>query len=422
VRFAPPVLLPPQGPADLPARPQWGADEQVDYVTPRFEPAGFPIIGGNSDIGFELGAATTLSYFSGGTRPYAWNIDVTAAASIKGGPNGTELAQHAYQTNIDWPGLFGGGVRLNPQVSYSRTINVGYFGIGNDSSDGAMRLMNADPGRYHQFIQSVALVRSIVRISLRGPLGAMYSAAFRYVVPDTYAGSKLAQDEQARTVDGSPWLYGTRAMSIASLAGGFIYDSRDNEIFAKSGMMHQLGVRYEQGIPFDDRVSYGEVSGIASGFVPVRGPVIFAWRLVAAFQFGNIPFYDLFAAGPFQLKELPGGSTGIRGVPVGRYLGPIKIVGNAELRAMLVQITLFKQKFKVGSDLFFDTGRVWSDYSFRSPLDGTGLGLKYGVGGGLYWLWGQAAIFRMEVAYSPDAASENHGLPLGIYVEDGTMF
>jgi hypothetical protein len=37
-------------------------------------------------------------------------------------------------------------------------------------------------------------------------------------------------------------------------------------------------------------------------------------------------------------------------------------------------------------------------------------------------LWGQAAIFRLEIAYSPDAVAENPGFPFGIYVEDGVMF
>ena len=30
-------------------------DSGIDYTTPRYEPAGFPLIGGNSDIGVQLG-------------------------------------------------------------------------------------------------------------------------------------------------------------------------------------------------------------------------------------------------------------------------------------------------------------------------------------------------------------------------------
>jgi len=181
-------------------------------------------------------------------------------------------------------------------------------------------------------------------------------------------------------------------------------------------------VRFEQGFPLDANVRYVEAGAILRGFVPLGDRVVLAGRLIANFQAGNVPFYDLFQAGPFDMKEMPGGSAGVRGVPVGRYLGPIKLVGNLELREMLVKFAVLGQKFTLGNDVFFDTGRVWSDYSFRSPLDGTGVGLKYGVGAGLYVLWGQAAMLRIEAAYSPDAVSENPSLPLGIYVEDGTMF
>jgi hypothetical protein len=100
-------------------------------------------------------------------------------------------------------------------------------------------------------------------------------------------------------------------------------------------------------------------------------------------------------------------------------LGPVKVVANAELRSMFAHFTVFKQRIGVGSDAFLDVGRIWSDYTFRSPLDGQGLGIKYGAGGGMYWMWGQAAIFRIEVAYSPDANAENRGIPIGVYVEDG---
>jgi outer membrane protein assembly factor BamA len=237
-----------------------------------------------------------------------------------------------------------------------------------------------------------------------------------------YSASKLAEDAAKGNPDGSPLIYGTGGLSLPSLAGGFVYDSRDNEIFPNSGMLHEAGVRLEQGFPASGGVHYAEAGAILRGYVPIGGPLVVAGRLVANFQIGNVPFYDLFQAGPFDQKEMPGGSAGIRGVPVGRYLGPIKVVANVELRAMLVRFTVFKQKFAVGSDVFFDTGRVWSDYTFRSPLDGPEPGLKFGVGGGVYLLWGQAAMVRIEAGYSPDAVSENPSLPIGLYVEDGVMF
>jgi hypothetical protein len=210
-------------------------------------------------------------------------------------------------------------------------------------------------------------------------------------------------------------------MSLPELAGGGIYDSRDNEIFTRRGAYDQLAAGYVQGLPAGNGVRYGEAQLFLSIFRPL-GPLVFAGRFVADLEFGAVPFYDLAQSGPLNQTDAVGGSAGVRGVPVGRYAGEIKIYGNAELRAMWFHFSVLKQKFTIGGDALFDAGRSWLDYSFQSPLDGHGVGLKYGAGGGLYVLWGQAAIFRIDAAYSPDAAAENPSFPIGLYVEDGTMF
>jgi hemolysin activation/secretion protein len=72
--------------------------------------------------------------------------------------------------------------------------------------------------------------------------------------------------------------------------------------------------------------------------------------------------------------------------------------------------------------VFADTGRVWEDYHFHNATDGSGIGLKWGAGAGAYLQWGQAAIFRAEFAFSPDALALNPSFPLGVYVSDGVMF
>ncbi len=129
-----------------------------------------------------------------------------------------------------------------------------------------------------------------------------------------------------------PLIYGTTALSLPSLAAGFSYDTRDVEVFPHKGMLHEVGVRIEEGLPASAGVRYLEAGAILRGYVPIVGPLVAAVRLVLNAQVGNVPFYDLFQAGPFDQKEMPGGSAGVRGVPVGRYLGPIKVVGNVEMR------------------------------------------------------------------------------------------
>jgi hypothetical protein len=65
---------------------------------------------------------------------------------------------------------------------------------------------------------------------------------------------------------------------------------------------------------------------------------------------------------------------------------------------------------------FADTGRVFSTYSSQPELDGTSIGLKVGLGGGLRLLAGQSFVLRGDVAWSPDAR------PIGAYLNAGQTF
>ncbi|HWZ89876.1 MAG TPA: BamA/TamA family outer membrane protein [Polyangiaceae bacterium] len=388
-----------------------GAGHNCD--TPCYEPAGFPVLAGNSDIGFEFGGVATLSRFGNGVVPYQWNMDLVLALAVKGGPSGAEITQQSYQWNIDVPKLAGSSVRLNPQVLYYRTINQLYFGLGNASSPRAPA--GASP-RYFEFDDRQGHLRELTRIVLRGPFDVLIGTQYRYADPHPYPGSQLEKDASASVIRG------VTRLSLLTLAGGVVYDTRDNEFFPHSGSYDHVGLRATLGLPSAAGVRYGGAGGQIASFLPLGGPAVLALRALADLEFGNVPVYDLYTGGVFLTDEMIGGSSAVRGVPDGRYSGPIKLFGNAELRAMLLPFQLLGQRFQLGGNVLFDTGRLWSDYSFRSRLDGTGVGLKWGAGGGLYLQWGQAAVFRLEVAYSPDAKSENPGFPLGIYVEDGVMF
>ena len=388
----------------------------LDYETPRLEPAGFPLLGGDSDIGFEFGAVGTLTRFAGGTRPFAWNMDLLLATSIKSGPQGTEFTQQSYLWQIDVPHFQNSTVRLNPAISYSKTINQGYFGVGNATSGVVPPDVQGQRGRYFQYDEREARLRELTRIVWRPPWDIALATTWRYATPGAYGGSKLAEDVTAKRV------LGYRDMSLAVLGAGLLYDTRDNEYFPHHGAFHQLGLRGVQGLPFDTQVQYAALGLVFAGYFPVTGPFVFAARGLVDAEFGRVPFFDLYTGGPFQTYEMIGGAQAVRGVPDGRYLGKLKVIGNAELRAMLIDFHLLGQSLHLGGDVLFDTGRLWSDYSFHAPADGSGIGLKWGIGGGAYLIWGQAAVFRIEVAYSPDATSENPNLPIGIYVADGVMF
>jgi hypothetical protein len=413
---------PPSASGSAPADTPTDGEHPIDYDTPRYEPAGFPIVGGTSDIGVMGGGVFTLTRFDGGIRPYKWNMDLVASASEKQGPTGTEIAQQSYLWQWDVPGLYGGKLRLNPAVSYERTINQGYYGIGNATPVFPADVPAGSLGRYNEFIAQEARVREFTRIKITGPYDLMVATTYRWVSPETYAGSRLEQDAVARDASGAPIVRGLDAMSLAQLAVGVVYDTRDNEFFPHRGMYHQAGIKAVQGMPLKDDVRYVEAGAILAGFVPLANRVVVAARLLLDAQAGNVPFYDLSRAGPFLSYDAIGGAQGVRGVPVGRYAGLAKAIGNVEVRSILASFRALDQSLRVGGDAFFDAGRAFSDYTFDALADGRGLGLKYGAGGGAFLMWGEAAIFRVDVAYSPEAVAENPNLPVGIYVQDGMMF
>jgi hypothetical protein len=368
----------------------------------------------------------TWTRFYDSARPYLWNIDLLLSASVKSDPAGFRMVQQSHVLRLDAPELFEGAGRLDARGSFQRTINAGYYGVGNattaDPAPGATGI-----GRRYQYLQEEGRARMIVRLHTgahgegqRSPLDIALGTNIRYEAPNAYDGTKLSEDLSGPPVQASGVL-GSSSMLLASASAGVMIDTRDSEFVTTRGIFYQLGVGATWGSAED--VGYGEVAAVVAHYAPLFGPFIFASRVVASFQFGRVPFYDLAQGGVFEPQYLLGGETGVRGVPNGRYAGKVKTVTNTEIRALpFPRFTVLKQRIRIGLSAFVDAGRVWSDYTVVSTADGTSINLKYGLGMGAFLQWGEAAIFRVEAAYSPDAVSENPGFPLGIYVSDGVMF
>ena len=385
-----------------------------DVLEPRrVELAGFPILGGNTDIGVQLGGVATLTRFYDNVKPYLWNVDLLVSASLKGERGALRVVQQSHLLRLDAPDLLSGRLRLDVFGSFQRTINAGYYGLG-DATTAGPAPGAAEVGRRYHYLHEEGRARAIARIHTGTPLDIALGSNLRYVVPSVYPSSRLAEDGALGVV---------RGLQPAALVGGAVglmVDTRDTEFVTTRGIFYQAGVGATVGS--GDARSYGNTSAVLSHYAPLGGPFVFASRFVAAFDLGDVPFYDLAQGGSFEPQYLLGSESGVRGVPQGRYAGKVKVITNTELRMVLPRFHLFGQRLRPGTTLFADAGRVWSDYRLDPSKDGTRLRLKYGLGGGIFLQWGEAAIFRLEAAYSPDAVAENPGFPVGIYVSDGLMF
>jgi len=397
---------PPKNPEELKDKTEWAA---------------VPVIGGSTDIGFQFGAGFSMARVGGGFKPYWWNMDVLLSASVKGGPRGTEIVQQSHDMRWDIPGGASGKVRLMPAVFFDKTVNSGYFGLGNDAP------VVTDPegqvGARYQFKHQEVRTRLNIRQPVGGGFNALYGWTLRYLNPKAYPESRLSIDAATRNPDGSPLIYGLQPLGVGIINGGLNYDTRDDEIVPTRGSFHVAALRLAGAMPAESGVRWAGLNFIFTKYARIgRSPFIVAGRLFVDMMAGNVPFYDMSQAGAFVAVDMPGGPQGIRGVPNGRYSGLLKVTGNVELRTFFTEFNFLGSHFKVGATTFFDAGRVWLDYTFSNPRDGSGLGLKYGIGGGPCFTWDSTALFRVDLAYSPDASAANPGFPIGIYVQEGFMF
>lgn len=416
------VELPPIRPTPNPARlapPSVPEPGEPGLDPERFERAGFPLIGGNSDTGVQLGVAGKLTRFRSSAKPYLWNLDLLLSGSIKNDQGIVRLVQQSHVLRLDAPDLLGGRLRLDIYTNYQRAINAGYFGLGNATSAAGLPGATA-LGRRFQYLDLSVRARLLARVRTGTIADLALGSTLRYLAPEVYGGSKLAEDHAAREPDGSPRVRGVDSAGLGGLAAGVFIDTRDSEFVTSRGIFYQLGVGGTVGTI--DAVLYGNTSAVLAHYVPIGGPFLFAARFIASAQFGRVPFYDLAQGGTFLPQPLFGGDSGIRGVPLGRYAGLVKVLTNLEIRTLLPRFRLLNERLRFGLTTFIDAGRLWRDYRYDPASDGTGLGLKYGIGGGTFLQWGEAAIFRFEAAYSPDAAAANPGFPLGVYVTDGLIF
>jgi hypothetical protein len=392
----------------------------VDALEPRrYELAGFPVVGGSTDIGVLFGGVATLTRFYDDVKPYLWNIDLLLSASLKSEQHELRLVQQSHLLRLDAPDLLSGRLRIDVFGSFQRTIIAGYYGLGNATTAGPAP-GTAEIGRRYHYLYQEGRARAIARVHTGTPFDLALGGNVRYVAPEAYASSKLAEDGAARNADGSPVLRGLETAALLGGGAGIMVDTRDTEFVTTRGIFYQVGLGATVGS--GDARSYGNTSAVLSHYAPLGGPFVFANRVVASFEFGNVPFYDLAQGGTFEPQYLLGSESGVRGVPQGRYAGLVKVITNTELRTVLKRFRLFGQRLRPGTTVFADAGRVWSGYGIDPARDGTKLRLKYGLGGGVFVQWGEAAIFRLEVAYSPDAVAENPGFPVGVYVSDGLMF
>lgn len=378
----------------------------------RTEKALVPVVGGDSDVGVGGGFTTALQRIEEGYKPYKWRLEAATMITFKPAPDGgIDVPLQEYQAKIILPHLLRDAWRFEIRPSFSWLSTLKYYGLGNASIYEAESLVPSPP-RFFEYGRRSPAVRTQSRLTLARGHFALLGLSYTHNWIDVPADGKLATDMRSGSAAVKEVLGRTDPHGVARFEYGYIYDTRENEVSPTKGAFHQATFRLSPGsqgsiLPYQ----YAQANFIVRFYQKLGTPrLVLATRVIADFFFGDTPFYELTR---YEDSNAIGGASGVRGVPAQRYYGKAKVLGNIEVRADFFDFRISHKKFSLGGVAFFDAGRLWADYVSHPELDGTGLGLKYGVGGGLRIKSGTSFVVRMDLAYSPDAR------PIGVYFGAG---
>jgi hypothetical protein len=386
-----------------------GAAGSTGAPESRLERALVPLFGGDTDVGLGAGVIASVSRVDPALDPFRWKIEGAAFGTLKleDGNRITAPFQDVFVVAARH-GLFGDRLRLFVRPSFTRETNLRYFGVGNATSAPSDEVAARD-----FYTRTHPTVRAQVRVRLGGPLHLLLGSTLVYNWIAMDPGSRLAADlTSPGALAGLVRL--DREHAVHLIETGLVVDSRDDEVNPTRGQYHEAGLRLSpwRSAPFPYR--YGGATASLRFYVPLgTNRLVLATRVVGDVLLGDPPVYELA-----RLDETSavGGAKFVRGVPTNRYYGKRKLMGNLELRSRLFELRVGRSPYAVGLTGFLDGGRVWADLQHRPDLDGTALGIKYGVGGGLRIQKGETFVLRADLAWSPDAR------PLGAYLLAGHQF
>ena len=372
-----------------------------------------PFVGGNSDMGFGGGYIASLARLDPKLTPYLYRIETAGAVTVgQDDAGGWRVPYTDVYLLFSFPNLIRDHFGLDLRVSYTLESNLKYYGLGNastidegiDASDAFFEHTRAHPTLSAMFEYRMR--------PLAFSAGASYTQNW-FEVPEgsLLAGDMASPDPKVRELLGDAESHGVPKLSV-----GAAWDTRDDETSPTRGLYitEELAVTPRTFGAGDYR--FARLDTAVHVFVPLiprDRRLVFAARVANDLLFGDPPFYELPR---FQETFAIGGSKGVRGVPGQRYYGKVKAFANLELRSELFSANILGDERRFGLVGFADFGRLWADYRRDPELDGTGLGLKYGLGGGLRVASGETFVLRLDVAWSPDAN------PIGGYLLAGHIF
>jgi outer membrane protein assembly factor BamA len=368
-----------------------------------------PFVGGDSDVGLGGGFIASWARVSPEYLPFLVRLEAGTNLTGRKGVDGFEMPYLDSYLLVDLPHVLRKRLHLRFRASHTRELTLKYYGLGN-----ASRIEAGRPREYFLYERSHPTLDFRAEYQLTHALQLLWRASYTQNWFEIPPEGQLARDMREGPEKVQRLLGSAESHAVATFSYGLGWDDRDDQVSPHRGQYHQLRVDLAPGGSEGFPYRWGRANAAFRIYLPViPRRLTLALRVVSDFLFGHVPFYELPR---YDSTSAIGGVHGVRGVPAQRYYGKLKAFGNLELRSELFDFRLLGKKNRFGVTAFVDAGRLWADYHANPELDGDGLGLKYGIGGGPRIAAGKSFVLRLDVAWSKEAR------PLAAYLTSGQMF
>ena len=427
-----------------------------------------PVVGFNSDLGFQYGACVDIFNYGDGSRypKFDYKMNLEVSAYTKGSLNIRFYGDY-YNLIPD--------SRLFVDVAYFMDKRFEFYGfngyaspyyndiyvLGQQSTDnGQQSLAEMFDTEFKSIFYRMKRNQFRFNSSLRRQFG--FGEHFFYGVGLSYFNYDMGRIEiqnEEYKYDEQKTLYELYRESglireneadggnVTQLKLAFIYDSKNHDSDPTKGAYFEATLT---GVPdFIDNEGYSHLTfnAVWQHYIPiVKENLTFAYRLVTQnVVAGEIPYYAMFNSNMLYYKKMAtdamGGANSVRGINRNRVIGEGYAWLNAELRWKMVGFQFINQNWNIALNPFFDAGVVTQSFRLAeqeaawnkikeeyqlSPEDAKNLiysGTKEGVhtsaGCGLKIIMNKNFIISAEAAKALDARDGDN---LKVYIGFNYLF
>ena len=331
-----------------------------------------PLLGYSSDTGIIGGALLQRFNYGEGRSPFLSNLKIDAIVSTK--------ADLLSEINYQRTRTLGMDIRSEISLIAERYRQAHYFGIGNQTTFN-QDLYDEDYFLYEKRIIdfSYRARKTITEYGFEGTFD------FYGVLGVSYLDALKRSDESLFAIEDPT---GNQKNRLNSLGVGLIAEDRDSEFNPTEGYRYEIGIESSGTFTFSE-FDFSRLHAELRHYVEILPDVVIAQKISGVHILGDSPFWK---------KATLGDKYGLRGYHFDRFLGESSILHVLEARTWL--FSFFDDEIKIGGQLFWDSGRVFSEFDSDGLFDNWNH--SYGAGGAIS-LFNPDFIVRGDVGFSSEA-------------------